>query len=254
MCTPLAIAGIALTGLSTAMNSAAASKVDKAQAGALAAERFRQKNLDNEAATINTGAQNQYENFGEQQTADATKLGDYFADQKATPPSAEAALPTTASNITIDETKKQTDKARAETDATGRALGTLRSFGDLLGDKSLSTARDAGYIGQIGGFKQGSSNVVPYELDAASHAGDGLKTFADIAGGLGSVGTTAGLSGQSFGSLFSGLKSGLSFGTAAANPVAVSPGFGAGSMAAARGADRASVPGYAGVSKLYATR
>jgi hypothetical protein len=237
-----------LSGVSAAMNSSAASKVAKARDDALGAERIRQNSLDHEAQGLNTTAQNNYQDFGEQQQQEATKLGDYFAGQKAEQPSAEAALPTTSSNVTVQEMKKQSDKAKASTDATGQALGKLRSFGDLLGDKSLTTARDAGYIGQIGNFKQGSSNVVPYELDAAGHAGDGMKTFADIAGGLGSVATSAGLSGAKIGNLFGGVTP-----TVSAAPAAT-PGFGVGSMAAARAADRASVPGYAGASTLYRTR
>ena len=65
----------------------------------------------------------------------------------------------------------------------------------MLADTSLGQARDASLIGQVGGFKSGSSAVVPYELDKASEAGDGLKTLADILGGVGTVGTMAGLAG-----------------------------------------------------------
>ncbi|AAL44650.1 hypothetical protein EN41_19925 [Agrobacterium tumefaciens] len=59
------------------------------------------------------------------------------------------------------------------------ALGRLRAFGDVLGENSRLQARDASQIGQIGGFKRGSSNVMAYELDAANQKGNGLKLFGD---------------------------------------------------------------------------
>jgi hypothetical protein len=70
----------------------------------------------------------------------------------------------------------------------------LRSFGDLLGGIGLKQARDAGYIGQIGGFEKGSSNVLGYELENANSAGNGMKMFGDILGAGGSLATGYGLS------------------------------------------------------------
>jgi hypothetical protein len=195
MCDPLTIAGIALTAGSTVANSMAASKVAKARDNAMAAERMRQNTLNQEADALNVVSQDRYQNFDEQQSQEATKLGDYFAGQTTAEPTAAEALPTTTSNITVQEEDKQRDKARDFTDKTGAALGNLRSFGDLLGSIGRSQARDAGQIGQIGGFKAGSSNVLPFELDEASQKGNGLKLFGDILGGLGSVATGAGLSG-----------------------------------------------------------
>jgi hypothetical protein len=236
----LTIAGVALSGVSAAMNSAAQSKIQSARDDAMAAERIRQKGFDQEAAALNETADNRYQNFEGQQADKSAELSDYFTGQEVPQPSAEAAIPTTASNITVQEVNKQRGQAKDFTDRTGNALGELRSFGDLLGDISRLQARDAGTIGQIGGFKKGSSSVLPYELEAANSKGNGLKLFGDILGGVGGIATSAGLSG---GSLFGG----------AAN-TAVSPGFGVGSMAAARAADRASMPGYAGVSSLYGGR
>jgi hypothetical protein len=197
MCDPLTIAGIALTAGSTVVNGMAASKVAKARDSALAAERMRQNTLDKEASALNLQSQDRYQNFEGQQSQEATKLGDYFAGQTTAEPTAAEALPAASSNITVQEENKQRDKARDFTDKTGAALGNLRAFGDLLGTIGRSQARDAGLIGQIGGFKAGSSNVLPFELDEASQKGNGLKMLGDILGGVGSVATGAGLSGGS---------------------------------------------------------
>lgn len=232
MCDPLTIAGIALTGVSTAANYMAQSRVQDARDDAMAAERIRQQGLDREADAINEQSQDRYEDFEGKQTETSNSLADYFVDQEMEAPTADAALPPTASNIVVQEQQKQQDKAKAFTDKTGAALGQLRSFGDLLGDTSRLQARDASRIGQIGRFKQGSSNVLGYELDAANSAGGALGMIGDIAGGLGGVATSAGLSGGSLGNLFGG----------------TAPAVRTGGMAAGRIADRASVPGYAGNS------
>lgn len=197
MCDPLTIAGIALTAGSTVANAAAAGRVAKARDNALAAERMRQNKLDREADAVNLQSQDRYQNFEGQQAQEATKLGDYFSGQTTAEPTAGEALPTATSNITVQEEEKQRAKAREFTDQTGQALGNLRSFGDLLGTIGRAQARDAGLISQIGGFKAGSSNVLPLELDEASQKGNGLKLLGDILGGMGSVATGAGLSGGS---------------------------------------------------------
>jgi hypothetical protein len=211
-------------------------QVESAREGAMAAERIRQQALDQQADALNLQSQDRFQGFEDKKEERATKLGDYFTEQQATPPAA-AAMPASGSNITVQAETKARGDARERTDQIGNALGQLRSFGDLLGDTSRLQARDAGQIGQIGGFKRGSSNVLGLELDAANSAGSGLRLGADIAGTLGKVGTSAGLSGAGgLGNLFGG----------GGNTVA-SAGA-AGSRALGGALDRASVPGYAGYS------
>lgn len=166
----------------------------------MAAERIRQGTLDQEAQALNAQSQDRYQDFEGKQTERSTQLADYFTGQDVPEPTAEVAIPTTASNITVKEEAKQRGQATDFTNRTGAALGNLRSFGDLLADTSRLQARDAGLIGQLGGFKRGSSNVLGYELDDASQAGNGMKMFGDLAGGFGGVALNAGLSG---GNLFS---------------------------------------------------
>lgn len=187
MCDPITIAGMALTAGATVATTMANNKVAKARSEALSAERLRQQQFDKEAQALNTQSQDRYgPGYEKGREADSAQLGDYLSKQNI---SADAAgqgvaaadlTPASGSNVTVLENKKQADKATARTQQRGQALGELRSFGDYLGSTSRLQARDAGLIGQIGGFKQGSSNVVPYELDAASHKGDSMKLFADV--------------------------------------------------------------------------
>lgn len=239
MCDPLTIAGIALTAGSTVANSIAQNKIRRARDDSLAAERIRQGGLDREADAINLRSQDRYQDFEGQQDDRSGELTDYFNDQTEAAGQANAAAsealiaPQSGSDITVREEANQRGKAREFTDQQGEALGSLRAFGDLLGEVSRSQARDASLIGQIGGFKRGSSSVLPYELDAAMSAGDGAKTFGDILGLGGSVAMGAGLT-RGPTDAWPGLR------TVTAKP---------GATRALGGAvDRLSMPGYSGQS------
>lgn len=198
----MTIAGLALTAGSTVANYAANQQIEAARNDALAAERIRQGTLNQEADALNLTSQDRYGDFVGQQEAKAAQLGDYFAGQEVPEPEVGSGLPSSSSNIVVQEEDRQREKSKEFTDQTGAALGNLRSFGDLLGSISRDQARDASLIGQIGNFKAGSSNVVPYELDEAGRAGDGMKLFGDILGGAGSVATGAGLSGGTMPTVF----------------------------------------------------
>lgn len=195
MCDPLTIAGLALSAGGIAANSAANAQVAKARTNALREERSRQQGFDQQAGGINTHAQDQYQGFQDQQSARGQQLGDFFTQQGPEAPTADKALPMSSNNLVVAEQAKQGDKAKAFTDKVGTALGNLRAFGDVLGTDSRATARDAGSLGQLYNFKQGSNAVLPFELDAASNAGNGMKMIGDIMGGLGSLATLGGLSG-----------------------------------------------------------
>ena len=211
MCDPLTLVGTALTIGSSIANAAAQQQVAKARDSALAAERIRQRQFDQQADAINANARARYDDYGDKQAEKAKSLAEFFQDPKAsTAPTAGEAnvsagtvMPTASSDVVTREIGRQAGQAREFTDQQAVSLGNLRSFADLLSDKSRLTARDAGSIAQIGGFKRGSSNVLPLELEAANQKGAGLRTFADILGGAGSVATMAGLNGGSLAKMFS---------------------------------------------------
>jgi hypothetical protein len=240
MCDPLTIAGIALTAGSEVANYSANQRATSARNSALSAERLRQQKYQQQAAALNLTSQNRYEDFGGQEDQKAKQLGDYFTAQSTSPapgaaggPPAADAMPASTSNIAVQEEAKQRGQATAFTDASAKALGNLRSFGDLLGGIGRSQARDAGQIAQIGNFETGSSGVLPYELDAAGHSGDGTKTFADILGGLGSMATGAGLSGANIFGLGGNAAGGAVNAAKTAGLVSV-PGFPLGNQGALR--------------------
>lgn len=193
--------GLVLTGASAGANAIGYSKAEKVRESALAAEKYRQNELRREAEVLNTQSREQYDDFEGQQDQKATALTDYFADapQSAADAVGEAnataasALPSALNDIVQREIDKQNNLAGAFTGQQAGARGRLRSFGDLLGGVSREQARDAGLIGQIGGFQRGSSSVLPYELEDANKKGSGFRFLGDVLGGLGSIGMTSGV-------------------------------------------------------------
>lgn len=194
MCDPVTIAGIALSAGGVAANTIAQGQIRDKREDAMAAERIRQAGFREQQAALNTQSQNRYGDFEGQQAEKSKQLGDYFGEQGTSTPTTEEA-PASDSNIVNAEISKQRGKASAYGKQQNEALGSLRSFGDIMGENSRLQARDAGQIGLIGGLAKGSAGVLPLELDAANSAGNDMKMFGDILGGLGGIGLNAGLGG-----------------------------------------------------------
>lgn len=196
MCDPVTLTGMALTAGSTVVNTIAANKAANAREDVLAAERIRQTQLDREADALNTQSQDRFQGVDEKQQAKARDLSDFFTGPSTAGEANDAAasvMPSDTSDITVREMQKQTGAARDFTGRQAASLSELRSFGDMMGDNARLQARDASLIGQVGGFKRGSSGVTPLELDEASQKGAGLKFFGDLLGGAGSLATNYGL-------------------------------------------------------------
>ena len=200
MCDPLTT-GLALTAASTGANMIGQNQANRARKSALAGERARQDKLGREADALNDRSRDRYNDFEGQQGDKASALADYFveAPQSAAGAvdtanaSAGSVMPSATNDIVQREIDKQSGDAAAFTGQQGTARGALRSFGDLLGGVSLDQARDAGYIGQINGFRQGSSSVLPHELEAANQKGAGMRFLGDILGAGGSIATPMGI-------------------------------------------------------------
>lgn len=206
MCDPISIASAALAVGSTVANNMAANEVEQARNDALAAERRRQGKLDREAEALNLQSQDRYRDFEGQQDERSQQLADFLKGQTTEEPTRGIAMPESQSAITVQEEGRQRDVARAFTDQSAENLARLRSFGDLLGGIGRAQSRDAGLIGQLGGFKQGSQGVLPLELQAAQSEGSGWRMLGDVLGAGSQVGMMAGAAGKgpSWGDLFGG--------------------------------------------------
>lgn len=234
MCDPITLAGIGLTAASTVAGMAGQSQAQSAEDQVLDAQRAKQAQYDRNAAAVNKKSQADYTGFTGQQDTRANDLSKYFtttqADASAAGPvGAPADIPVSSSNIVNAEDAKQEGKTAAFSGQQSDALGQLRSFGDILGDKSRDTARDAGKIAQIGDFKTGWSNLAPFALDNASHAGDTTDFVGTLLGGLGKVGLSAGLSGGSLSHMFGSAAPTVT--PAVGGVAAAMPSYGSGALA-----------------------
>lgn len=193
----LAIIGAGLTGGGSWLNSSAMDTVNNARSGIINAERGRQQGFDTETGKLNDQSLGRYVNFDTQMSDKAKSLSDMFKTPIVTPNTqyTGAPLPPSNSDLTNREITTKNGIAQAYVDHQGDTLGNLRSFGDLFGGIQRGQAKDAQLVGQIGGFKKGSTAVEQLELDNANRAGNDTKMWADIASGLGKVALTAGLGG-----------------------------------------------------------
>jgi hypothetical protein len=194
----LAALGGGSTLASMFLNSSAQSSVDKARANVINGERARQAAFDAETGKLNDQSLGRYVNFDTQMSDRAKQLSDLYKAPVITPNTqyTAAPLPPVSSDLVAREVNTKNNIADAYVNHQADALGNLRSFGDLFGTISRGQARDAQLIGQIGGFKKGSSAVEQLELDNANRAGNEQKMWADLSGGIGKVGLTAALAGQ----------------------------------------------------------
>lgn len=204
---PLMLA-LALTGASAGANYIGARKADAARGDVLAAQRTRQKKLDDEAAGINRKAVERYDDYEGQQDEAASNLEQMYtagADDFARP-----LTPASDSGITVSHAKAKSDKARAETDDLAARRARLNSFGDQMGTIGRATARDQTDLAGIFGFQRGNETPLAAELDAALQAGGGWRLAGDLLGGAGSIATMGALTGAQLpglgglGSLFRG--------------------------------------------------
>lgn len=162
-------------------NMIGARKRDQAQASAMAAERARQAQLDNEAFALNAAARDRYTDTTGQMQDRQTDLASLYRDATEAPPAVEMpAMPESQSDIVTSRVASEQGKARGETEDRANRMASFQSFGDLMGDFSLGQGRDAQSVGMLGGFKRGSQGVLPLELDAAAQKGQGWLMLGDL--------------------------------------------------------------------------
>lgn len=198
MCDPITAAGAALSIGGVLANSEAENQVSGARSGVMNTELARQFGYDSQAQGINNQARDRYAKTGADMDERKKSIGDFYAANNGGLPTAgptAGAMPASQSGVIVQEGKRQEAKTDAFNTQQNGASANLRSFGDVLATKSLGTARDAGELGIVNGFKAGSNSVLPLELQSANSAGNDMKMLGDVLGGAGQAATFAGLSG-----------------------------------------------------------
>lgn len=196
MCTPLAAVGLMAAG--TAAQAVGANRARKAMSGAREAERIRQKGYQDEAGAVFDASK-----ANASRSSQDAQQGKLEADRKAAYDNdvASAQAPNLAigdnlagsqagNAIVNDEVARQGAKASAFAGQQGDAKAALQGFGDLQFANSLANNRTNTQLGTLGNFMRGSADVLPYEMEAASHKGAGLNALGSV---LNMAGTVAGV-------------------------------------------------------------
>lgn len=196
-------ASIVATIAGAGAQAAGQAKARKAMEGAQIAERVRQKgyndqsqaafseSLGNADPQAQANAQGKAE--GERKAAYDTATAEARAPLEAT--GKNLAGNQDANRVMSSESAARSAQALGYAGQQGAAKAALQGFGDTQLGNAIYNARQMQKQGQIGNFMQGSAAVLPYEVDAASHKGDSLKSLGDIlsmAGAIGGMGVGAG--------------------------------------------------------------
>jgi hypothetical protein len=182
---------------SAALNGAAQGQVNAARGAAQRAENERQDRWEEQIRKLREQSLGRFANVPSDMAGRAQTVADFYKASGGSLPSSgvtAGVIPQT-NGLVAREGTNQMNKVAAFNDQQGKALGNLRSFGDVMAGANRGVAIDNGLISGIDSMRRGSSTVLPLELQNANNAGNGLKTFADILGGLGKVGMSAGLAG-----------------------------------------------------------
>jgi hypothetical protein len=177
-------------------NGQAQDDVNSARNGVVQQSRGDQAALDAEAKGVTDQSLGRFKNFGQTQSADASRLADFYKTPAAPPssPYNVAALPPSTNDIVNREIATKKGVADAYVNHQADTLGNLRSFGDVMGNISRGQAADTQHIGQIGSFKAGDTGVTNIALDNANRAGNTNAMLGNLFTGAGKVALTAGLS------------------------------------------------------------
>jgi hypothetical protein len=199
MCNPIAIS-LAMSVAGSAAQAAGQARARKAMEGAREAERIRQAGLQgksNELFTESLSSSDKGQHDASQAQAEADRKASYDKAAASTPSPVSESTPVSAGDVNSNkiintENAARSAQAMGMANQQGSAKAALQGFNDVNLSDMLYNNRMLQKQGTIGNFMQGSAGVLPYEIDAASRKGNGLKSLGDI---LSLGGTAVGLAG-----------------------------------------------------------
>lgn len=199
MAYPIALAiAAATTAASTGLQMAGQAKARSAQERASNAELLRQNEYQRQAQQVadESLAQSTRGKADEQiqQGTDARRAAYARITNPPTQTAAATPAPVNRTVTTTGPTATANARSTALTQAWNRILGNAQSriggYDDWGLAQAIKNQRAGQRLGQIAGNARGSANVLPAELEYASHAGDSLNSLAGILGAIGSVAGT----------------------------------------------------------------
>jgi len=185
MCDPVTAA---LMATSAGATYAGNQKAQRKMEGAARAEKSRQKAFaEGQQNALDASISNRNYTNSQKSINDAKSVlqKDYTAnDNGASGFGVDAGAPEIAAgsdNQTVADSYSR-GESRAKTAANENATRTaaLQAFGNTMQNQQLNNTRYAQDSAVLANMAQGSMGVLPYELQAAGHAGDSLKTIGQV--------------------------------------------------------------------------
>lgn len=101
--------------------------------------------------------------------------------------------PITAANSTGNDAATRTaTRSNAWSNLVGDAQARLSGYGDAEQQRARDMQRSSMDLGVVNNFARGNADVLPVELNAASHKGDALNAWGSLLGSIGNLGLNYG--------------------------------------------------------------
>jgi hypothetical protein len=196
MCSPPAIAAVALMAAGTHMQNEGVKKDTKARNSAAEAEQIRQDSLREQAAGVFDDTLSTQDRSSQEAAGVGARRKRNEAVDRALEPSPDLApgapVSGSAPKVVKSTIAKAVTDAMSEGRREGKAQANLQSFGDLAFLNDVDIGRGAQQTAQIGDFSRGSSAVLPLEFMRANQAGNSKRSFGQL---LSMGGQAAGMAG-----------------------------------------------------------
>ena len=214
------VAGLALSAAGTGMQMAGASKAKGAMNDAQTAELLRQRGYQKEAdaafqqnlATSKRDTADTEQQAGaERRKAEYGKIAATGAGVAAPIQQASAgnATPNSAAGAAARNKATVTASSNAWSKLVGDARAKLGGGDDWQLNQGIRNTRTNQDLAIASGNARSSANILPAEMQDASHAGDGLKGWGQLVGALGAVTGAYGATAAGAGASAAGSTAGL---------------------------------------------
>jgi hypothetical protein len=177
MCSPAAIAPLALAAVGSGLQIAGQNQAQRAQAGVTSAETRRQAGYAQAGRDAVDGARRVFDAVPTAQGQAETVRRD--ALQAAADGAVGGYLPGQSEAARVELDRRRAGNAETMQQESARRAA-LEAWDDALLGGRLASARSAGDVGIQGSFARGSAGVLPAEMQAAGTRGQNLRTFGDI--------------------------------------------------------------------------
>lgn len=191
MCEPMSIAALAALAVGTGLQMKANNERKSDMRKLNRRETERQEKYYGESKQYldeNQGLYDRDKADANMAAAAAGRQAEYAAADRAAPRANEQLPGSTGGNsVVADAFTRALAGANQQAGAQGAARANLASFSDFIQDAALKSGRNSNQIGMLGSFTQGSSNVLPLELQHAATKSRKSATYGNLLTALGSA-------------------------------------------------------------------